>query len=179
MSKMNDTKLGQLITGQPLRDAIHIAIAPVIAGEDLNPGEHVGLNENGEATRLTAKTVGIVDPFLLHGVVINKGERFWLCLYQQTITGMRHSWVHPSFPEITGDASAASELWLRNFAASAAGIGMDYHELMVAAGRYLENGAMYCFGEDIGYADDFDAFWSHYRNVTGRTGSGEFFRCAC
>lgn len=178
MSKMNDTKLGQLITGQPLRDAIHIAIAPVIAGEDLKPGEHLGLTKNGEAIRLSSRPIGIADPFLQHDV--KKGDRFWLCLYQQTITGMRHSWVHPSFPEITGDTSAASELWLRNFAASAAGIGMDYHELMDAAGRYLENGDMYCFSDTIDYtADDFDAFWSHYRNVTGRTGSGEFFRCAC
>ena len=35
---MNEIKLGKLIDGPAERDAIHIAIAPVVANERLKPG---------------------------------------------------------------------------------------------------------------------------------------------
>lgn len=44
-----DTKVGSVLYHNACRDAIHIAIAPVIAGEKLNPGQHVKLNELEEA----------------------------------------------------------------------------------------------------------------------------------
>lgn len=91
---MSDTKLGQLLDSTATRDAIHIAIAPVIAAHSLVPGAHVGLNEKGEAL-YTASPIGIVDPFL--AAMVKAGERFYLCLYQQTVTDLRHHWQHPAF----------------------------------------------------------------------------------
>ena len=38
--------LGELITGTFFRDAIHIAVAPVIANEELQPGQHIGFTSN-------------------------------------------------------------------------------------------------------------------------------------
>jgi len=106
---MKDTKLGQPPEADAYRDAIHVAIAPVVAGEPLKPGDHVGLNEEGHAMRTVAnsKLIGVVDPFLRE--VVTTGNRFWLCLYQQTVTGMRHVWSHPNFAEETTYTKGVSD----------------------------------------------------------------------
>ncbi|HJZ56553.1 MAG TPA: hypothetical protein VKE74_16425 [Gemmataceae bacterium] len=91
-------KLGELITdGDRRRDAIHIAVAPVMAGEDLGPGWHVGFVRPGdtETVGTSDRPIGLVDPFLKQPV--NRGERFWLFLYPNTITGLRHVWTHLAF----------------------------------------------------------------------------------
>jgi len=82
----DDEKLG--------RDAVHVAIAPVIAAECLIAGEHVGLLADGTASTHAAH-IGIVDPFL--AVDVMAGQRFWLLLYPGTITDLRHVWTHPAF----------------------------------------------------------------------------------
>ncbi len=89
----------QPMLGQPpgendRRDAIHIAIAPVVAGGDLLPGQHVGLLPDGRFG-VVDQPIGIVDPFRT-GTIL-EGERFWLCLYPYTITSLRHVWTHPTF----------------------------------------------------------------------------------
>ena len=91
-------RLGQLIEdGDRRRDAIHIAVIPVTATVNLRPGEHVGLIEDGnhELVAPCECNIGIVDPFLTR--VVEPQQRFWLFLYPNTITGMRHVWTHPSF----------------------------------------------------------------------------------
>ena len=90
--------LGALIEdGDRRRDAIHIAVAPVTATQPLKPGQHVGLVEAGDRELVgpCESTIGIVDPFL--SADVEAGERFWLLLYPNTITGMRHVWTHPAF----------------------------------------------------------------------------------
>jgi uncharacterized protein (TIGR02996 family) len=91
--------IGTVLDSNAKRDAIHFAVAPVIAGEDLLPGQHVGLWDQKRqiAGSLSEREalLGIVDPFLQD--VVNKGERFWLMLYPNTITSLRHEWVHPAF----------------------------------------------------------------------------------
>lgn len=90
-------KLGYLIEdGETRRDAIHIAVAPVEATCDLNPGQPIGLLEGSrEQVGPTNNPIGIVDPFLKGK--IKAGQRFWLFLYPNTVTGMRHYWKHPAF----------------------------------------------------------------------------------
>ncbi len=91
-------RLGELIEdGDRRRDAIHIAVAPVTAAEKLKPGDHVGLVEEDsrELVGRCEDCVGIVDPFLKADV--EPGQRFWLFLYPNTVTAMRHAWSHPSF----------------------------------------------------------------------------------
>lgn len=92
---MDTLKLGQIITDAQQKDAVHIAVAPVNAAETLNPGDHVGVRD-GKAYE-KSKHIGVVDPFLKRPVVI--GETFWLFLYPSTVTGLRHEWQHPAFPE--------------------------------------------------------------------------------
>jgi hypothetical protein len=94
-----EPKLGQLIEdGELRRDAVHIAIAPVTAACRLEPGESVGFLHEDDAERVgspTKRYIGIVDPFLPEDV--EPGQRFWLFLYPNTITGLRHVWTHPAF----------------------------------------------------------------------------------
>lgn len=85
--------LGFLISEKEQRDAIHLAVEPVIAGEDLAPGEHIRI-ENGVAVS-GGDTIGIVDPFITD--IVAKGSRFWLVIYPRMITSLRHVWTHPAF----------------------------------------------------------------------------------
>lgn len=87
-------ELGKLATEKDHRDAVHIAVAPVVSAEWLNPGEHVGLRADGKAVN-GVEPIGAVDPFLSHKVM--PGERFWLFLFPNTITSLRHVWSHPAF----------------------------------------------------------------------------------
>jgi uncharacterized protein (TIGR02996 family) len=92
---MSDPKLGQLIDSTAQRDAVHVAIAPVVAAERLEPGAHVGLHPDGRAGKSAGEPIGIVDPYL--PLPVAAGQWFYLCLYPGSVTGMRHHWKHPSF----------------------------------------------------------------------------------
>jgi hypothetical protein len=86
------------------RDCIHVAVAPVVAGMTLTPGQHVAIDPSDmtawSSPPIKAMTVGIVDPYLTGPVM--KGQRFWLFLYPGTVTGLRHAWSHPAFaPRVT------------------------------------------------------------------------------
>jgi hypothetical protein len=180
MDKLN---IGQIITITPqFRDAIHIAVAPVIAKYDLHAGQHVGFyKDSKEEVCPSEKPIGIVDPFLK--VRVKKGDRFWLFLFPYTITSLRHNWTHPNFETDfppTGEGHAIA--WVTRFADK---IGYTYDSLMRAAERYEESGD-YTYDNNMGYqyADggDWSIFWEHYQTITGRVvelEDKEFFTCAC
>lgn len=82
------------------RDAIHLAVEPIEAGEQLHPAQPIGIGSDGKAygrNNGTIKVLGIVDPFLAHPV--QAGQRFWLVVQPRRITSLRHVWSHPDFPE--------------------------------------------------------------------------------
>lgn len=87
------------------RDAIHLAVEPVIAGETLFPGQHIGLS-NGKAYSTCKKKLGIVDPFVIGSVP--KGSKFWLVVFPRQITSLRHVWSHPDFPEESSPADTST-----------------------------------------------------------------------
>lgn len=111
-------KLGQLITdGEKRRDAIHIAVAPVTASEDMTACDWLKLRPDlgGDMVSLVydkKDAIGVVDPFL-YGQ-IKKGQRFWMFLFPGTITGLRHVWSHPAFK--SAPQKAYAEEWLRGYA---------------------------------------------------------------
>lgn len=103
----NGPTLGKLAGEHEGRDAIHVAVAPAVAAETLTPGQHIGLHDDGRAGP-GVPPIGIVDPFLTSAV--EEGQRFWLLLYPNTITSLRHVWTHPAFaPKVPGLRRATHE----------------------------------------------------------------------
>ena len=88
--------IGNLCGSEAKRDAIHIAVTPVVAGESCDPGQRVGLVDGKCYWSVDEKDfIGVVDPFLKEP--INRGESFWLFLFPNTVTNLRHTWQHPAF----------------------------------------------------------------------------------
>lgn len=91
--------LGTIHTKPEHRDAIHLAVEPVEAGETLQPGEEINI-DNGIAVRAERGFgLGIVDPFLQVPFVV-KGQRFWFIMKPRQVHSLRHVWTHPAFPEV-------------------------------------------------------------------------------
>jgi hypothetical protein len=196
-----DPGIGKLITEpNPQRDAIHVAVAPVVAAHNLNPGTHVSLDENGRAV-MDGLCLGIVDPFL-KGTVL-AGERFWLFLYPGTITTLRHHWEHPAFVEPAEpavDKVAESHKWLDEFASTFARSYYDAteepRERSIITGDELLN-AMKDVVHGRGWGRitlNYDTperaytwapeMWRHYEIITGEkvpaeTKKESVFSCAC
>lgn len=176
--------LGTIIDDKQKRDAIHIAVLPVIAGEWFNPGDDIGVGSDGLAFSVLKHT-GIVDPFLKEPV--EKGQRFWMLLYPRMVTSLRHVWSHPAFTDDDGHtplppASSASKDFIRDLAATG---GRTFDELVAAGHAFLDDGEYFNGaegGEWEGVSVPTD-FWPHFENVTGRKvpdGKREnFFSCAC
>lgn len=162
------------------RDAIHLAVEPVVAAEKMLPGDHVGLLSDGRASRRASKFVGIVDPFIRD--TVQEGQHFWLVLYPRTITSLRHVWSHPDFPEdsATMKAQIDAEQWLRNFGNS---LGLEFSELLDAARDYIKHGEYLNHGPRFEGEYVPDEFWDHYEVFTGEKvdhdDRGSFFSCAC
>src|SRR5688572_15504546 len=161
--------IGNLLDDTANKDAIHVAIMPVVAGENLRAGEHIGLNYSGQAVKSTSVgqlvKLGIVDPFLIYPV--DPGERFWMFLYPGTVTGMRHEWSHP---EIDKTNKAESEKWIEDFAKRWA---LDYSELIRVAESGKDDTWVTADGVDLHGAEDLgedhDLFWHHMEIITGKT----------
>lgn len=181
--------LGSIIDETAGRDAIHLAVEPVIAAHAMDAGAHVGLMSDGRASELADKMLWIVDPFLEKGV--EAGERFWLVVYPRQITSLRHVWSHPAFadasepqPDVT--PGNASEQWIRIFAVS---VSLHYDVLMEGAADWVRSkeaggwGDYLCFGGLLEGETVPDEFWTHYEAVTGSAVQedhrGSFFTCSC
>lgn len=129
---MNEPNIGKLVIGPAHRDAIHIAVAPVVAGCLMVSGAHVGIDANGTCAPGAKPHIGIVDPFLT--APVSAGETFWLFLYPKTITSLRHNWTHPAFDDDDETKKAASEKWLREFAEE---VGIGYERLVEGARNWV------------------------------------------
>jgi hypothetical protein len=185
--------VGKLIRVEHQRDAIHVAIAPVVAAHALRPGQHVGLDDNGEASgSSTVNPIGIVDPYLAGGP--RKGDRFWLFLYPGSITSLRHDWTHPAV-EAIGKSKKASEEWLRAFAQN--NNCPSYEVLIVAASggelpntdeeyydrAYSNDGEYLHFNGWDAHSEIPPEFWDHVEVVSGkkipRNQRARSFSCSC
>lgn len=174
--------LGTIIGSDEARDAIHLAVEPVVAGEALDPGQDVGLIDGKAYNSLRVRPLGIVDPFLRQPV--RSGQRFWLVVYPRTITSLRHVWEHPDFPASPDlkvpENREESEQWLRDYADS---IDETFNSLMSATQDYLEYGEYFNRGEKFEGRYLPREFWYHYQTYTGKIVHPDyqhsFFSCSC
>jgi len=174
--------LGQYPIGNEPRDAIHIAIIPMQAGEGLRSGDKVKL-VNGKAFKTNSFTPdGVVDPYI--SSVLWKDQWFWLCLYPKTVINLRHEWEHPAFPP----SKEASEKWLRDFVSKA---DCPSYEALLAATtgdkiddeevRYeIDDEYLTFYGSDA-HGDIPPTLWMHIENVTGKKCKYKptMFSCSC
>ena len=181
---MDTLKLGQIIKTPQQRDAIHIAVAPVLAEDDINPGQHIGVDEKNIVRPADGivKAIGIADPYLRQP--LKRGQEFWVFLYPGSIVGLRHDWFHPAF--VTNPSADQSEAWIRQFAQS---VGLDYETMMSGAREWVASrasgvdGEYLCFGGLLEGESVPDEFWPHFESVTGtkvpEEHQGSFFTCSC
>ena len=151
------------------RDAIHIAVMPVEAGEDLKPGQKLRLRYGTNSVVLSGSYnddyIGRADPFI-DDWRIKKGQKFWMWLRPGTITGLRHEWVHPTI-DCEQKPLGPSELWLREFAEK---WNFDYGEMITEA--LEKDGYIVARGRDLHDAGELDPgeedlFWQHIEIITG------------
>lgn len=182
--------LGTIIGETEKRDAIHLAVVPVVAKEILRPGEDVTADgrQYYDNAYLSPddKPIGIVDPFLNRSV--SPGERFWLVIYPRQIHSLRHVWTHPAFPdEIVDPQYNRSIKWLEDYVEeinnwdSCPVIFKSYHSLIKAAQDWIDNGIEFDF--EINNESLDNDFWFHYEIVTGKkvheSKKQDFFGCCC
>jgi hypothetical protein len=178
---MSDSlNIGQIIEVPRERDAIHVAVAPVVANGPLLPGEAISLLEDGSAS-VNPPFIGVVDPFLTRRV--QAGERFWMFLRPGTITSLRHEWSHPNFP-VGGAApehektplspKQESEAYLRDIASKC---GVDFDRMMGA----IEDDNYISMGENESYKDYItDDFEKHCAVYLGKPVRNAYpFSCSC
>lgn len=176
---MSEVNLGQLITTPQQRDAIHVAVAPVIAAEAVEPGQHIQLNHEGKACS-GKEPIGIVDPYLKQDVM--PGDQFWLFLYPKTVTNLRHDWSHPAFERKTKLDENAAIAWLTEFAKEGK---YTYGELIAEAKNSIADSDYYIsLGTDTPtrWYDEIETFWKHIETVTGLKVPDKThapFSCAC
>ena len=181
---MSDPLLGQFPNQYAQRDAVHVAIIPVVASSNLSPGERIGVKVVAGVPHSEddpEEFIGIVDPFLHRRV--KKGECFYLCLFPGTVHGMRHHWLHPQFQskaEPDDDKKEMARLVIEK-CADDAGISLD--EIIRAANDYLDSGEYLHEGSrwDGHHLDK--SFWDAFEAFTGRKvpkdDRGSFFSCSC
>lgn len=202
---MTETTFGRLILDgdRVERDAIHIAAVPVFAAEKLYPGQHVGADTEGKASvsgRVTP-LIGIVDPFLSEAAVY-PDQRFWLFMYPNTITSLKHNWTHPILDGLEKnrqvkaetDEFEESEEWLKSFCdAKGPGWAAVKRLLVAEKGEWVENTDPYysarieddCmfFGGTDAHGEIPTEFWMHVERVLGPSAvpsrRPNWFSCSC
>lgn len=183
--------LGTIHTKTEHRDAIHLAVEPVTAGQDLDPGDHIDVRDGIASYAAVGKGLGIVDPFLHRGP--KKGQKFWFVMYPGRVHSLRHVWTHPAFPDVDGvvteqtpTAKAAKKALDRAKAViqeHADELELDYEEMLDKARQWIAHGDYYTGGSEAeGHHIDED-FWQAWELVTGEEVPEDkrynFISCSC
>lgn len=158
---MSDLKMGVILDKEGLgtKDAAHVAVICVKAGERLIPGMRVGFTSDFDFETVgvrTKKVIGVVDPFLTQ--IVEHGQKFWLCLQPGTTNALRHEWDHP--------ALAARES-LRVVQKHAKMFSVSPEELLTKIRDSTGGPLFYGNSYDDYPGLDEDALLAAYRDITG------------
>jgi hypothetical protein len=115
-----------------IKDAVHVAIVSVRAGQHLSPGDECTMNEHGEAIK--GKGLGVVSPFVRGDVLC--GQSFWLMLFSSEVTTVKHEWVHPKFDFKPPTKDIEKNKYLERYAKD---LEITYEQLMDACGNAVHN----------------------------------------
>lgn len=185
--------LGTIHQHDEFRDAIHLAVEPVEAGEDLAVGQRITyVNGKAYALRSGEEAIGIVDPFLTERV--KAGQKFWLVVLPRMIQSLRHVWSHPAFPDeaaveflkkaqataeddvipelVAQSAEEAAYAWIRDYAESLSTDEDDEYGGVVTAEELISYGWAF-------YESNRKGTWGDYLNkgglLEGESVSDEFW----
>lgn len=93
---MAKPRVGQILDKDKkyTRDAIHVPIMEIIAGEHLCTGSQVYIHEGKAYYPYEQKFVGVVDPFI--DDCVEEGDKFYLFLRPESTLKLWHEWIHPA-----------------------------------------------------------------------------------
>lgn len=180
----DDLPIGKILNDHIAeRDAIHVAVIPVVAEHKLTPGQRIGLTPNGLASGTADKHIGIVDPFLTCDV--RMGQRFFMFLFPNTVTGMRHHWRHPDVEDYNATNCNPDKEKARAILEQAAKrVGLSFDEVIEDMRTFLLSGHYRIEGgrwEGAGLWDN--KYWDAYEIWTGKTAPDEdrggVYSCSC
>jgi len=168
--------LGRNPTEVGVKDAIHVAIVSVRAGESLHPGRRVTLNEHREAVN-DAKGIGVADPFLKSR--IKKGDNLWILMDASQIANVQHTWDH----ELDFSPPERVVAEGKQLARYADMLGVTYTQLTDAAYKLIDEGVSSEYEgtlsqEELENAlDDMWDFWYDWEEETGHEFENEGTAC--
>lgn len=191
MSDIEKLGIGNVITTHQEKDAIHIAIVPVVIGENMFPGTPIVLaedfKETGRVIRAVDKLpIGVIDPFYYDE--FREAQRAWLFLNPGSIISLRHEWTHPLL--VDDETRNKSEKWLRDFCESH---DCPRYETVMRAvqddfdsdddyGRsgYIDEDYLHFSGRDA-HGKIPSEFWDHVEIVLGKRVDykPKYFSCSC
>lgn len=99
---MSVVNLGEVPAYDAQRDAVHVAVVPLKAGEDLQPGDRVRI-DYGVLHKDDVNCVAIVDPF--RKGTISRYSQVWVLMQPNEVTKLRHTWEHYDVPSEEDDTS--------------------------------------------------------------------------
>lgn len=162
------TLLGKAPSELGIKDAVHVACVSLRAGEFLEPGQEITLNDRNEAVANKSKSFGVVDPFLTKSV--KRGENFWGLLRMHEVPNVRHVWDHPDFEFNAPTEPIKYNETLQEFADD---LKISYKEFMEACDKAYENDAPIEYTGPISkkdfdkvYYDKYE-LWSEWAIETG------------
>ena len=190
---MDDTlkKLGSVRAQDEGRDAIHLAVVTLQALEQFTvpPIGNLWVDHLAKPSPTPTSAVGIIDPFLPRGTLVEKGEWFFVYLKPGSISGLRHVWSHEAFPEGKSDAlkeaKDKAEIRVRDWCRSTDAYGFDYQTCLElfdegeSGGFRLDGGSIFSNDEATGEIPS--AILDDIELILGKPlgQRPEYFRCAC
>jgi hypothetical protein len=192
---MQSVNLGEIPNEKGIRDALHIAVISLPAGEFLEPGDWVRIYNGMVVGCDKDESIGVVDPFRRY---VSKNELVWVCLNPNTVTSVHHYWEHPEFSEDKlvpkpAPTKEESEAWLREYLGRADCPGYDI-VIAAATGEHVPSADSEYYSDGYEINDEYLYFggrdahgsipyemWDHIENVTGKKciWRPKYFSCSC